>query len=127
MSCAQTGGITDRPRTQDKGSTILAAVEVSNPRAWLLLMKHRRLLLCGFCVLLAGPATLTHADEPPAPAAPGSHEDVKIEDRGPYVKGRIVDLSPSTAQKIGIDSKGGVAKVSVEPIAVPLPTAPRSL
>jgi rare lipoprotein A len=46
---------------------------------------------------------------------------VKIEDRGPYVKGRIVDLSPATAQKIGVDAKEGVAKVSVEPIAVPLP------
>jgi rare lipoprotein A len=51
----------------------------------------------------------------------GASAVVKIEDRGPYVKGRIVDLSPSTAQKIGIDSKDGVAKVSVEPIAVPLP------
>jgi rare lipoprotein A len=51
----------------------------------------------------------------------GESAVVKIEDRGPYVKGRIVDLSPSTAQKIGIDSKEGVAKVSVEPIAVPLP------
>jgi rare lipoprotein A len=51
----------------------------------------------------------------------GASAIVKIEDRGPYVKGRIVDLSPSTAQKIGVGSKEGVAKVSVEPIAVPLP------
>jgi rare lipoprotein A len=51
----------------------------------------------------------------------GASAVVKIEDRGPYVKGRIVDLSPSTARKIGVDSKEGVAKVSVEPIAVPLP------
>jgi rare lipoprotein A len=53
--------------------------------------------------------------------ATGASAIVKIEDRGPYVKGRIVDLSPSTAQKIGIDAKEGVAKVSVEPISVPLP------
>ena len=46
---------------------------------------------------------------------------VKIEDRGPYIKGRIVDLSPTTARKIGITAKIGVAKVVVEPIAVPLP------
>jgi rare lipoprotein A len=51
----------------------------------------------------------------------GASAVVKIEDRGPYVKGRIVDLSPSTARKIGVDAKDGVAKVSVEPIAVPLP------
>jgi|ERR1700677_872954 rare lipoprotein A len=53
--------------------------------------------------------------------ATGASAIVKIEDRGPYVKGRIVDLSPATAQKIGVDSKDGVAKVSVEPITVPLP------
>lgn len=51
----------------------------------------------------------------------GASAVVTIEDRGPYVKGRIVDLSPSTAKQIGIDSKDGVAKVSVEPIAVPMP------
>jgi rare lipoprotein A len=51
----------------------------------------------------------------------GASAIVKIEDRGPYVKGRIVDLSPSTAQKIGVNAKAGVAKVSVEPIAVPMP------
>ena len=46
---------------------------------------------------------------------------VTIQDRGPYVKGRIVDLSPTTAQKIGIDHDNGVAKVEVAPIAVPQP------
>jgi rare lipoprotein A len=46
---------------------------------------------------------------------------VTIQDRGPYVKGRIVDLSPSTAQKIGITQDNGVAKVKVTPISVPLP------
>jgi rare lipoprotein A (peptidoglycan hydrolase) len=46
---------------------------------------------------------------------------VKIEDRGPYIKGRIVDLSPSTARKIGITPHIGVAQVVVTPIAVPLP------
>jgi rare lipoprotein A len=152
-----------------------------------LLMKHRPLLVLTAYVLLAGVATLTHADEASKPIAVAPHEDkadkapadlsghkqvgkasvyaerlaghkmadgvplqvhgdnaasktlpigttakvtnvatgasavVKIEDRGPYVKGRIVDLSPATAQKIGIDARNGVAKVSVEPIAVPLP------
>ena len=32
-----------------------------------------------------------------------------------------MNLSPSTAQKFGVDPNEGVAKVSVEPIAVPLP------
>jgi rare lipoprotein A (peptidoglycan hydrolase) len=53
--------------------------------------------------------------------ATGRSAIIKIEDRGPYIKGRIVDLSPSTAHKIGITKRMGVAKVVVAPIAVPLP------
>lgn len=46
---------------------------------------------------------------------------VTIEDRGPYVDGRLVDLSPATAAKIGITPRQGIAKVVVAPIVVPLP------
>jgi rare lipoprotein A len=51
----------------------------------------------------------------------GDSAVVTIKDRGPYVKGRIVDLSPSTARKIGISPDKGLAKVEVAPITVPLP------
>jgi rare lipoprotein A len=51
----------------------------------------------------------------------GQSAVVTIRDRGPYIRGRIVDLSPSTAKNIGIEHKKGVAKVEVAPIAVPLP------
>lgn len=51
----------------------------------------------------------------------GQSAVVTIQDRGPYGNGRIVDLSPSTAQKIGITQDEGVAKVEVAPIAVPMP------
>ena len=44
---------------------------------------------------------------------------VTIQDRGPYVKGRIVDLSPATAREIGITRRIGVALVEVEPLRVP--------
>jgi rare lipoprotein A len=46
---------------------------------------------------------------------------VRIEDRGPYVQGRIVDLSPSVAHRIGITRHVGIAKVRVTPLRVPLP------
>src|SRR5262249_31017974 len=46
---------------------------------------------------------------------------VTIRDRGPYVHGRIVDLSPATARAIGITPKMGLAMVEVAPISVPLP------
>jgi len=50
----------------------------------------------------------------------GKSAVVTIRDRGPYVVGRIVDLSPATAQKIGLSQKEGVARVAVAPIVVPL-------
>jgi rare lipoprotein A len=53
--------------------------------------------------------------------ATGQSAVVTIKDRGPYVRGRIVDLSPSTARRIGITPSKGIAKVVVAPIAVPLP------
>jgi rare lipoprotein A len=46
---------------------------------------------------------------------------VKIQDRGPFVKGRIVDLSPATARAVGLTAKEGVAPVEVTPIEVPMP------
>lgn len=46
---------------------------------------------------------------------------VTIQDRGPYVKGRIIDLSPRTARLIGITPRMGLAEVEVAPIRVPLP------
>jgi len=46
---------------------------------------------------------------------------VTIQDRGPYVDGRVVDLSPGTAEKIGLTKRKGVTKVVVAPITVPLP------
>jgi rare lipoprotein A len=43
---------------------------------------------------------------------------VEIRDRGPYVDGRIVDLSPKVAKKLKMVD-AGVAPVVVEPIEVP--------
>ncbi|MFA0508544.1 MULTISPECIES: septal ring lytic transglycosylase RlpA family protein [unclassified Vibrio] len=39
--------------------------------------------------------------------------DVKINDRGPYVKGRVIDLSHKAFSQIG-DVKKGVVKVKIE-------------
>jgi rare lipoprotein A len=49
----------------------------------------------------------------------GQSAIVTIQDRGPYADNLIVDLSPSTARKIGISKAIGVAKVEVAPIMVP--------
>jgi len=50
----------------------------------------------------------------------GQSAEVTIQDRGPYVKGRIIDLSPATAREIGLDRQDGLATVVVAPIEVPL-------
>ena len=51
----------------------------------------------------------------------GQSAVVTIKDRGPYRPGRIVDLTPATAHKVGITREQGVAPVEVTPIAVPMP------
>lgn len=43
----------------------------------------------------------------------GKHVTVRINDRGPFVKGRIIDLSYAAGKAIGLD-KSGVAEVRIE-------------
>jgi rare lipoprotein A len=50
----------------------------------------------------------------------GKSATVKVEDRGPYVKGRVVDVTPRVADELGMRQKG-VVPVVVKPITVPLP------
>jgi rare lipoprotein A len=46
-------------------------------------------------------------------AATGRSVTVRINDRGPYIRGRVVDLSYSAAEKLGIVEQG-VAKVKLD-------------
>jgi rare lipoprotein A len=50
----------------------------------------------------------------------GKTATVKVEDRGPYVDGRVVDLTPKVAEQLDM-KKVGVSPVVVAPIAVPQP------
>ncbi len=50
----------------------------------------------------------------------GKSATVRIEDRGPFVDGRVVDLAPKVANQLDITKKG-VAPVEVKPITVPQP------
>jgi rare lipoprotein A len=50
----------------------------------------------------------------------GRSEVVEIRDRGPYVDGRIVDVSPKVAEKLDM-KEDGVAPVVVTPLEVPQP------
>ena len=43
---------------------------------------------------------------------------VKVEDRGPYAKGRVLDVSPRTAEDLGM-KQSGHAEVRITPVEVP--------
>lgn len=48
----------------------------------------------------------------------GRTATVKVSDRGPYARNRVIDVSPSTADHLDM-KQGGVAPVRVTPIEVP--------
>jgi rare lipoprotein A len=48
----------------------------------------------------------------------GKSTTVTIQDRGPFVDGRMLDLAPKAAQRLDMKTKG-VASVEVKPITVP--------
>lgn len=48
----------------------------------------------------------------------GRSATVTVKDRGPYVRGRIIDVSPHVADRLGM-KEDGVAPVQVQPIQVP--------
>lgn len=50
--------------------------------------------------------------------ATGKSDVVVIKDRGPYVAGRIVDVTPKVADRLDM-KKDGVAPVAVEPLKLP--------
>jgi rare lipoprotein A len=53
----------------------------------------------------------------------GKTVDVRINDRGPFVDGRIIDLSHAAARSISMIGPG-IAKVQIEVIKVPADAAP---
>lgn len=51
----------------------------------------------------------------------GESTIVTIQDRGPHVKGRIIDLPSGKAEEIGLTTKEGVTQVEVVPLTIPMP------
>jgi rare lipoprotein A len=52
----------------------------------------------------------------------GKKTEVIVNDRGPYVEDRVIDVTPKAAEELGIKEKG-VAKVEVKPVEIPPPSA----
>ena len=47
----------------------------------------------------------------------GKSVEVRINDRGPYVKGRVIDLSRGAAERLGMKDRG-VGRVLIRPIHI---------
>lgn len=39
---------------------------------------------------------------------------VRINDRGPYIRGRVIDLTPAAANAIGLGKRQGICPVKIE-------------
>lgn len=72
-------------------------------------MANGRPLNCG--ALTAASKTLRLGSHARVCKSGGRCVTVRITDRGPYVRGRIIDLSPASARALGVD---GLAHVTVE-------------
>ena len=48
----------------------------------------------------------------------GRKVKVRVIDRGPYIEGRIIDVSPAAARKLGM-KQSGLAPVRVEVVRLP--------
>jgi rare lipoprotein A len=48
----------------------------------------------------------------------GESERVTIRDRGPFLRGRVIDVSPATARRLGMH-RSGTAPVEVRPVSFP--------
>jgi len=48
----------------------------------------------------------------------GKKTEVVVTDRGPYVKDRVIDVTPKAAEELGM-KKEGVTEVEVKPVEVP--------
>ena len=51
---------------------------------------------------------------------------VKVEDRGPFVANRVMDVTPKVAQELAMTNRG-VVPVEVKPITVPQPNGEMKL
>jgi len=53
----------------------------------------------------------------------GKRVEVRVTDRGPFVDGRIIDLSMGAAERIDM-IRGGIVKVRLKVIKAPVPNSP---
>ena len=73
---------------------------------------HDHTAAAGKSVPLGSTVKVTNLDS-------GKTTEVRINDRGPHVKGRKIDLSKDAAKEVGLTRKNGTARVKIEVIKPP--------
>jgi rare lipoprotein A len=101
LACALTVGITKRALAADEGAVGYASFYAAVPKFDNLTAAHRHLPF-------GTRVRVTRLDTQ-------KHVIVRINDRGPFIKGRIIDLSHRAAEQLGMIN-AGVTRVRVEVI-----------
>lgn len=116
-SCATTGNATSKNKTGDAN---LAVTKVQHGKAsWYSIATNRGTRTASGQRLCNNGATAAHKTLPMGTKvrvtnqSNGKSEIVTINDRGPYIRGRIIDVTIGTAERLGFRSRG-VAPVKVE-------------
>jgi rare lipoprotein A len=110
---ARTGHIDHSGRTQKGGASFYAREFTNRKMADGRRMNPNSDVAANKTLPLGSVAKVTNLDN-------GKKATVRIQDRGPYVKGRVVDLTPKVADQLALKEKG-VASVEVKPITLPQP------
>ena len=117
-SCASTGNATTKHQTNPIDSLPVTSVQ-HGKASWYSIGTNSGTRTASGQRLSNGAATAAHKTLPMGTLvrvineANGKSEVVTITDRGPYVKGRIIDLTIGAAERLGF-VKRGVAAVRVE-------------
>jgi len=118
-SCASTGNANSKPQTSPQ-ATPLAVKEVQHGKAsWYSIRTNRGTKtasgqrLCNFGYTAAHKTLPMGTKVRVINESNGKCEVVTINDRGPFIKGRIIDVTIGSAERLGFASRG-ITKVRVE-------------
>ncbi len=118
-SCATTGNATSKPQGIPEAPSLAVKSVEHGKASWYSIKTNRGTKTASGQRLCNFGATAAHKTLPMGTkvrvinVANGKSELVTINDRGPFIKGRIIDVTIGTAERLGF-AKRGVAPVRVE-------------
>jgi rare lipoprotein A len=118
-SCATTGSARSKTNTQSAAPELAVKSVQKGKASWYSIATNRGTRTASGQRLCNQGATAAHKTLPMGTKvrvineANGKSEIVTINDRGPYIRGRIIDVTIGSAERLGFRSRG-VAAVKVE-------------